>query len=107
MNPFEAIAASLTDGADSAEDAVAGGAPPAAVIQQNVERQRQIAYAVAMAARGRIAPDDLGGMLGRDQGDGETLMLGRRKPEPGGRHRGRAWQSVRQRVARAWAELGN
>jgi hypothetical protein len=102
VNGFEALAASLTDLADSSEDAVAGGAPPAHVVQQENERVRQIAYAASMAARGRIAPDDLGGMLGRDQGDGETLMLGhlRRKPEPSGRHRGRVWQSVRRWIGR-------
>jgi hypothetical protein len=108
VNGFEALAGAISDLADSAEDAVAGGAPPAYVVQQATERAKQIAWAATMAARGRITPDDLGGYLGRDQGDGETLMLGhpRRKAEPSGRHRNRPWQSLRQWLARAWAGPG-
>ena len=101
MNGFEAIAASLSDLADWSEDEVAGGAPPAHVVQQATERVKQIAYAATMAARGRWAADDLGGYLGRDGGDGETLMLGRPAVKPPGRHRGRsAVQWVRRWIGR-------
>lgn len=107
MNGYEAIAASLSDLANWSEDELASAVPPKHVAQQVAERTRQIAYAATMAARGRITPDDLGGYLGRDQGDGETLMLGRPAVKPSGRHRGRAWQSVRQWLGRAWAGLGD
>jgi hypothetical protein len=101
VNGFEALAGAIADLADSAEDAVAGGAPPAYVVQQAAERAKQIAYAATMAGRGRIAPDDLGGYLGRDGGDGETLMLGRPAVKPAGRHRGRsAVQCVRRWIGR-------
>ena len=106
MNGFEALAGAISDLADSAEDAVAGGAPPAAVIQESVERTRAVAYAATMAARGRIAPDDLGAMLGRDGNDTLMLRPGQSGPEPQppGRHRGRgAVRCVRQWLARAWA----
>jgi hypothetical protein len=93
VNDLKAIAEALTDLADSAENAVAGGAPAAYVVQQATERAKQIAYAVTMAARGRIAPDDLGGMLG---GDGnETLMLGHPRPAPEPSGWRRAWRAVR------------
>ena len=99
MNPFEALAGAISDLADSAEDAVAGGDPPAYVVQQSVERARQIAYAAAMTARGRITPDDLGGMLGRP-GTDDTLMLGRPGVKPPERHRG--LRAVRQVLGRLW-----
>jgi hypothetical protein len=106
VNGFEALAGALSDLADSAEDAVAGGAPPAYVVQQATERARQIAWAATMAARRRIAQDDLCTWLGRDGGDGDTLMLGRPRPEPEPEpsvwHR--AWRKVRREIsgARAW-----
>jgi hypothetical protein len=104
MNGFEALAASLTDLADSAEDAVAGGAPPAYVVQQATERAKQIAWAATMAGRGRIAQDDLCRWLGRDGGEMDTLMLGRPVPvqEPSGWYR--AWRKVRREISgvRAW-----
>lgn len=99
MNGYEAIAASLSDLANWSEDELASAVPPKHVAQQVAERTRQIAYAASMAARGRIAPDDLGGMLGRDGGD--TLMLGRPAVKPSVRHRGRrAVQWVRRWIGR-------
>jgi hypothetical protein len=105
VNGYEALAGALSDLADSAEDAVAGGAPPAHVVQQAAERAKQIAWAATMAGRGRIAQDDLCRWLGRDGGEMETLMLGRPAVKPPGRHRGRVWQSVRHWLARARAGL--
>jgi hypothetical protein len=101
---FEAIAASLTDLADSAEDAVAGGAPPAHVVQQATERAKQIAWAATMAGRGRIGPDDLSRWLGRDGdgGGGDTLTLGRPRIEPQPSGWRRAWRKVRRGLAGAW-----
>jgi hypothetical protein len=107
VNGFEALAGALSDLADSAEDAVAGGGSAHAAVQQATERARQIAWTAAMAARGRITPDDVAQWLGRDKGDGETLMMGRPAAKPSGRHRGRAWQAVRQWLGRAWGDLGN
>jgi hypothetical protein len=99
VNGYEALAGAISDLADWAEDAVAGGDPsPRAVIQQATERQRQIAYAASMAARGRIAPDDLGGMLGQDSGD--TLMLGHGRPVPEPSGWRRAWRAVRRALVR-------
>jgi hypothetical protein len=104
VNGFEALAGAISDLADSAEDAVAGGAPPAYVVQQATERAKQISWTAMMAARGRITPDDVAQWLGRDRGDGDTITLGRcqAEPEPSGWRR--AWRAVRREIsgARAW-----
>jgi len=101
---FEAIAGALRDLADWSENEVAAAVPPRHVIQQSADRTRQIAWAAAMAARGRIAQDDLCRWLGRDGGEMETLMLGRPAPEPEVSGWQRAWRKVRREIsgARAW-----
>jgi hypothetical protein len=104
VNGFEVIAADLDDG-DWAEGELAGSKPLKWVIQETADRNRQIAYAAMMAARGRITPDDLAPMLGR-VGE-ETLMLGRRGPDPkpSGRHRWRPSGHIRREVARIRARF--
>jgi hypothetical protein len=104
VNGYEALAGAISDLANLAEDAVAGGAPPAHVVQQATERAKQIAWAATMAGRGRIAQADLCRWLGRDDGEMETMMMGRAGAEPELSWRRRAWRAVRREIsgARAW-----
>jgi hypothetical protein len=54
VNGFEAIAASLGDLAEWAEDSVAGGKPPMWVIQQSTERTRPIALLATLTGKGKL-----------------------------------------------------
>lgn len=103
MNGYEAIGAALTDLAGWAEDALAGGEPPRYVAQQEYERTRHIAFLAALAGNGRLTGAALAGLLRGDQGDGETLTLGRPAVQPPGRRKRRPARYIRQWLAGIWA----
>ena len=103
MNGYSALAAALTDLAEWAEDELAGGKPPTWVAQQEYERTRHIAFLATLTGTGKLTEAALAGLLQGDQGDGETLTLGRAGVQPSGGQGWRAVRSVRQWAARAWA----
>ena len=104
MNGYSALAAALTDLAGWAEDALAGGEPARHVAQQEYERTRHIAFLATLTGNGKLTEAALAGLLQGDQGDGETLTLGRPRPGPEPSGWCRAWRAVRREIsgARAW-----
>ena len=98
MNGYEAISAALTDLAEWAETEIAAGESPTWVAQQEYERTRHIAFMAALAGNGKLTGTALAGILQGDQGDGDTMTLGRPGTQPSERQ---GWRAVR--YVRRWA----